>query len=182
MPGGVLRQACCVAWLYLILDGMEVRMALIKCPECGKEISDSAYNCPGCGCPMRRRQQPVQYSARPASRGCAASFFGALKGIAIVVLSIMVLMSFVGMVRGCFGGSSSVSEPPTSSGTSRDDMSAEKAAALMLNLNGHLCAEATRITPLKQPKVYEVRCIEYRGGRGTVDYVLDMNTGVGWRR
>lgn len=25
-------------------------MALIKCAECGKEISDSAENCPHCGC------------------------------------------------------------------------------------------------------------------------------------
>lgn len=27
-------------------------MALIKCPECGKEISDKATACPNCGCPM----------------------------------------------------------------------------------------------------------------------------------
>ena len=27
-------------------------MALIKCPECGKEISDKAISCPGCGAPM----------------------------------------------------------------------------------------------------------------------------------
>lgn len=26
-------------------------MALIKCPECGREISDKASFCPGCGCP-----------------------------------------------------------------------------------------------------------------------------------
>ena len=24
-------------------------MALIKCPECGKEISDTAKSCPNCG-------------------------------------------------------------------------------------------------------------------------------------
>ena len=28
-------------------------MALIKCPECGKEISDKASNCILCGCPIR---------------------------------------------------------------------------------------------------------------------------------
>ena len=28
-------------------------MALIKCPECGKEISEYAELCLGCGCPMR---------------------------------------------------------------------------------------------------------------------------------
>ena len=27
-------------------------MALIKCPECGREISDKAGSCPGCGCPI----------------------------------------------------------------------------------------------------------------------------------
>lgn len=27
-------------------------MALIKCPECGKEVSDKAYNCPNCGYPF----------------------------------------------------------------------------------------------------------------------------------
>lgn len=26
-------------------------MALIKCPECGKEISSKAASCPNCGCP-----------------------------------------------------------------------------------------------------------------------------------
>lgn len=27
-------------------------MALIKCPECGREISDKAVSCPNCGCPI----------------------------------------------------------------------------------------------------------------------------------
>lgn len=27
-------------------------MALIRCPECGKEISDKASNCINCGCPL----------------------------------------------------------------------------------------------------------------------------------
>lgn len=26
-------------------------MALIECPECGKEFSDKAQACPNCGCP-----------------------------------------------------------------------------------------------------------------------------------
>ena len=29
-------------------------MALIKCPECGKEISDKAKTCPNCGCPIKK--------------------------------------------------------------------------------------------------------------------------------
>lgn len=27
-------------------------MALIKCPECGKEVSSKAASCPNCGCPL----------------------------------------------------------------------------------------------------------------------------------
>lgn len=27
-------------------------MALVKCQECGKEVSDKAANCPNCGCPI----------------------------------------------------------------------------------------------------------------------------------
>ncbi len=32
-------------------------MALIKCPECGKEISDQAESCPNCGTPMKKGEK-----------------------------------------------------------------------------------------------------------------------------
>ena len=32
-------------------------MALIKCPECGKEISDKAKSCPKCGYPINYDDQ-----------------------------------------------------------------------------------------------------------------------------
>lgn len=35
-------------------------MALIKCPECGKEISDKAVTCPYCGNPMGNGEQLIQ--------------------------------------------------------------------------------------------------------------------------
>jgi len=38
-------------------------MALINCPECGKEISDSAKQCPNCGFPLvekRHRELPLE--------------------------------------------------------------------------------------------------------------------------
>ena len=31
-------------------------MALIKCPECKKEVSDKAEVCPHCGYPLRKRK------------------------------------------------------------------------------------------------------------------------------
>ena len=35
-------------------------MALIKCSECGKEISDKATTCPNCGCPVLHNNLPIQ--------------------------------------------------------------------------------------------------------------------------
>jgi len=33
-------------------------MSLVKCPECGREVSDQAPTCPQCGKPLKA--QPVQ--------------------------------------------------------------------------------------------------------------------------
>lgn len=29
-----------------------ITMALIQCPDCGKQISSQAASCPNCGCPI----------------------------------------------------------------------------------------------------------------------------------
>lgn len=43
-------------------------MALIKCPECGKEISDRASTCPNCGCPIKADVSNVDNSAKDADK------------------------------------------------------------------------------------------------------------------
>ncbi|MBS5080492.1 MAG: zinc-ribbon domain-containing protein [Clostridiales bacterium] len=35
-------------------------MAIIKCPECAKEISDKAKSCPQCGCPINEKNIVVE--------------------------------------------------------------------------------------------------------------------------
>ncbi len=35
-------------------------MAMIKCKECGKEISDKAERCPSCGCPVQNNMNQIQ--------------------------------------------------------------------------------------------------------------------------
>lgn len=35
-------------------------MALIKCPDCGKQISSQAASCPNCGCPIASRPTTVK--------------------------------------------------------------------------------------------------------------------------
>lgn len=35
-------------------------MALIKCPECGNEISDKATKCPECGCILKEEEHVLK--------------------------------------------------------------------------------------------------------------------------
>lgn len=55
-------------------------MALIRCPECGKEISDKAVSCPHCGCPTSEMnselEEPIQSQKEiPAQEDATASKF-----------------------------------------------------------------------------------------------------------
>ena len=53
-------------------------MALIECPECGREVSDKARACPKCACPLRR----VQLIEQTGKLWKAVQLFGALASIA----------------------------------------------------------------------------------------------------
>ena len=77
-------------------------MALIKCVECGKEISTSAKRCPYCGCPAKKsvqadRQQQAQivwenYSPQEKERASVISV------VAIIVF--IILAGF--LLKSCF--------------------------------------------------------------------------------
>ena len=59
---------------------------------------------------------------------------------------------------------------------------AEELMATVLNLKGQLCAKVVNISKLSIPDTYEVRCIEYRGGSGTVDYIVNVKSGEVFKR
>lgn len=42
-------------------------MALIACPECGKEVSDRAFSCPNCGCPISAAQNATEDNSKKIS-------------------------------------------------------------------------------------------------------------------
>lgn len=53
--------------------------------------------------------------------------------------------------------------------------------ASIINLNGLLCAEVIDTRPLKvREDIYEVTCIEYRGGSGKKTYIMDIANGTAW--
>lgn len=41
-------------------------MALVKCPDCGRDVSSEAPACVGCGRPMRSELPPVAFTSPPA--------------------------------------------------------------------------------------------------------------------
>ena len=43
-------------------------MALIKCPECGKEISEYSSFCIGCGCPMKKIKELSRKAKKPKKK------------------------------------------------------------------------------------------------------------------
>lgn len=97
-------------------------MALIKCPECGKEISDKAASCPNCGCPVHvednapeAKDGNIQETSEVPKKKKGGR--GILK-IIIVIFAILVILVIIGSV---FGGESNTSEEgkiPTSSESS----------------------------------------------------------------
>lgn len=83
-------------------------MGLIKCPECGKEISDMAQSCPNCGCPLKRMQQndinrgvnfygtweqSQSKNTKKKSHGCLIAFL-------VMILVILFILALVGVGAG----------------------------------------------------------------------------------
>lgn len=61
------------------------------------------------------------------------------------------------------------------------DSDLKKMTKLILNTNGLLCADVIDIRPLKvRDNVYEVECIEYRGGQNRKTYIMDAAKGTAW--
>ena len=51
----------CIGFIGEMIEWGYNNMALIQCPECGKEISSSAKNCPGCGYPISKTKISLKY-------------------------------------------------------------------------------------------------------------------------
>lgn len=51
-------------------------MAIIKCPECGQEISDQSRNCIHCGYPLKKQKGTVLKEHRNKILAVGAVFFG----------------------------------------------------------------------------------------------------------
>jgi len=69
-------------------------MALIKCKECGKEVSDKAAACPGCGAPIAPSSPVV--SLKPSSHANVTRTGAKWEGIGFILIILGMFMLFVG--------------------------------------------------------------------------------------
>lgn len=76
-------------------------MAMISCPECGKDISDRALTCPNCGCPIEPKSniQPndeeSQLEIHPHNGSSSKRIYIAIAAIAIII-AIIAIFSMLG--------------------------------------------------------------------------------------
>ena len=69
-------------------------MALIRCPDCNREVSDAAPSCPGCGRPIAKAHAPatpveVEQEAlklEAAGIGCQYWAIGIVVVLALIIL------------------------------------------------------------------------------------------------
>lgn len=72
-------------------------MALIKCPECGKEISDLAEKCPHCGCPINQSTQ-LNYGQPIAVQQVNTKNKNSTLGVLSLIFSILGCTFIVGII------------------------------------------------------------------------------------
>ena len=74
-------------------------MALIFCPDCGKEVSDSASNCPNCAYPLSRLKSEVIYPAQENNRLIVAGYIIAVLSLFILPILLMITGIVIGIVN-----------------------------------------------------------------------------------
>ena len=71
-------------------------MALINCPECGKEISDSAITCPNCGVSLKKESDFDSLNNTSVKKRKTVPI------VIVVIVSVFVLLAAAYFCRGLF--------------------------------------------------------------------------------
>lgn len=172
-----------------------------KCPECAEMILKDARVCKHCGYrysteELAKQQKEDEEAAQAMGLGCLAILV--IGGLIWAVSTCSEspedkepLVSVYNSGNSSNAAAAEITEPtkanpkpetipsPTPS-LSRNE--AGEGIATAINLNGFLCAKVIEAKPLRMKQdVYEVTCIEYRGGSGRVRYIVDANSGVAYK-
>ena len=63
-------------------------MAMVKCPDCGKDISSSAMACPNCGHPMKA-------ALKPKGEGCFLQTLNIGCALVLIVIIFIVIVLWI---------------------------------------------------------------------------------------
>ena len=73
-------------------------MALIKCPDCGREVSDRDDKCPSCACPLNQDIPASSETVKSGTQRASASYdIGGAVGFAGFILAVI-----IGFMTGSF--------------------------------------------------------------------------------
>lgn len=75
-------------------------MALTKCPECEKEISDKATICPNCGCPITKKEEQGEVDNEIRTKKTGINKKVLIISIVAVVLVVIGLIVIFGRLKG----------------------------------------------------------------------------------
>jgi zinc-ribbon domain len=95
-------------------------MALISCPECGREVSDQAPACPHCGAPIARPQPPQALPPPAAPPQPAKKKTGCFTAGCAVVLGAGLLLFIIGLMSQ--GGKTPPAPPPSPEKTALENV------------------------------------------------------------
>lgn len=98
-------------------------MALIKCGECGKEISDQATSCPSCGSPARASAPATASAPKKASGGRA---FVAIGAVALLAFSGWFLLRVLNNTSLSVTGQTLIPAPRFEFGETKSDTACSK--------------------------------------------------------
>ena len=78
-------------------------MPLIKCQECGKEISDQATACPNCGAPTkcgakRQKKERRKWRGNVQGAGCLIMILALILGFTIIGAPFGFFLGIIGLV------------------------------------------------------------------------------------
>jgi len=145
-------------------------MAIIKCLECGKDISNKALSCPNCGVPLNENisddiissknetnniEKPKNQATIKKEENTMSSFF---VGITIVVIMFILFKSCSGNDN---KSKSSSVEEGASSVTEITEVQKE-AAKQVIQMNGNTCDSIISMRKFITSEGYYVYCNDYR--------------------
>lgn len=74
-------------------------MALVYCPDCGKEVSDSAISCPNCAYPLSKLNTQISYQINPNNQLIIAGYVATFLSLLVLPIFFMLVGIVIGVIN-----------------------------------------------------------------------------------